>query len=158
MFISPSQWAGFAGDAAETIYRGTKGFVKSHPKGLGIAFFGLDLAVTMGTAKKGEFIEDTAGSVGGTAVAIGATTIGAAIGGPIGGIIGGFIGDPIGRMGAKSVVGKLLHEYRAGPNFGGKYKDTEGAMTMRQQAAREMGSSLLNARRYLGSEGILQHS
>jgi hypothetical protein len=42
-------------------------------------------------------------------------------------------------------------------NFGGNYKDTTVAYTMRQKAAQELGGSLLNARTYLGKEAVLFH-
>jgi hypothetical protein len=42
-------------------------------------------------------------------------------------------------------------------NFGGGYKDTERAPTMRQQAVQEMGQPALNARMYLGREAQLLH-
>src|SRR5271157_1479288 len=38
-------------------------------------------------------------------------------------------------------------------NFGGDYRDTQTAATMRQSAAREMSRSLMNARQWLGQEG-----
>ena len=42
-------------------------------------------------------------------------------------------------------------------NFGGDYRDTATAMTMRQVAAREMSASLMNARQWLGQEGAFMH-
>lgn len=42
-------------------------------------------------------------------------------------------------------------------HMGGDYEDTEAAYTMRQKAAQEMGSSVLNARQWLGKESILMH-
>jgi hypothetical protein len=38
-------------------------------------------------------------------------------------------------------------------SFGGDYRDTQVAVTMRQAAAREMSGSLMNARHWLGQEG-----
>jgi len=42
-------------------------------------------------------------------------------------------------------------------NFGGDYRDSSTAMTMRQVAAREMSASLMNARQWLGQEGAFMH-
>src|SRR5208337_410423 len=42
-------------------------------------------------------------------------------------------------------------------NFGGDYRDTVTAHTMRQVAAREMSASLMNARQWLGQEGAFMH-
>lgn len=42
-------------------------------------------------------------------------------------------------------------------HMGGQYYDTQAAYTMRQVAVREMAGSLMNARQFLGKEGILYH-
>ena len=41
--------------------------------------------------------------------------------------------------------------------FGGNFRDSQGAYTMRQLAVQEMAGSLLNARQYLGNEGYFMH-
>jgi hypothetical protein len=59
-------------------------------------------------------------------------------------ISGGGVG-----FGATAVLGGAI----AGAFFGGDYRDTQTAVTMRQAAAREMSRSLVNARQWLGQEG-----
>ena len=81
----------------------------------------------------------------------------------LGGIPGMVVGmalDPI----IKNAVGKpiqALHDLGRNAHrlhTGGDYKDTQVAYTMRQAAAQEMSSSLLNARSYLGREAAFLHS
>jgi hypothetical protein len=86
-------------------------------------------------------------------------------------VVGGFLGGPIGQIVAQATIAPVLQtaiekplEAFAGLNhrvthlgMGGDYEDTELAYTMRQRAAMEMGSSLLNARQYLGLEAKLFH-
>lgn len=42
-------------------------------------------------------------------------------------------------------------------NMGGNYEDSRVAYTMRQRASQEMGSSVMNARSWLGREAVLLH-
>lgn len=86
-------------------------------------------------------------------------------------IIGGALGGPGGAMLAQSTIQPILqaaiekpldafaglHQNVTRMKMGGDYEDTEVAYTMRQRAAQEMGRSLLNARRYLGSEAAMFH-
>ena len=53
----------------------------------------------------------------------------------------------------------VLHESKMLRHFnaGGDYEDTQVAFTMRQRAAQEMSTSLLNARAWLGKEALLFH-
>jgi hypothetical protein len=75
-----------------------------------------------------------------------------------GDLIGQYLGYEVGYR-----VGKPLEYFagfnRQGPGSGwaGDFEDYQAAYTMRQRAAQEMNSSLLNARRYLGQEAALFH-
>ncbi len=88
---------------------------------------------------------------------------GTMLGGPIGGYVGSFAAMLLGgeatdkavSNGIQSLVdfGSNMRKVR----FGGDYRDTQMALTMRQVAAREMSRSLVNARQYLGLEGAFLH-
>jgi hypothetical protein len=99
--------------------------------------------------------------VGGAASVIGfgvGDLIGTALAGPLAGFALGLLGDKAGNA-----IGTGLQDFsqiarqRRVVDMGGKYEDTQLAFTMRQRAAQEMGSSVMNARRYLGSEALLMH-
>lgn len=89
----------------------------------------------------------------------------------VGGIVGGFVGWTIGEqvigtfveMGirrealVKSEIGRTALTRRR-VNFGGNFRDSREAMTMRQRAVQEMAGSLLNARQYLGNEAAFMHA
>ena len=121
--------------------------------------FGIPLAIMgMATAPKGEMVKRGAEGLSMLAgQAFGGAVGGFALG-PLGEIAGQVIGGMVGeKVGA--VVGPLEELARQAHtlNFGGEYKDTEAAYTMRQRAVQEMSTSSLNARRYLGSEAALMH-
>jgi hypothetical protein len=88
---------------------------------------------------------------------------GAAVGGSIGWLLGGFIA----MEAAAWTVGFALHtlptfakQYKSdmsGSGFGGDYKDSAGAATMRQRSLQVMGKSFVNARSALGQEASLLH-
>lgn len=85
------------------------------------------------------------------------TLIGGLVGGGAGMLIGGYIGEEIaGSAIARGVQGvaDLSKHYRT-INMGGEFRDSEQAYTQRQVACREMNSSLLNARQYLGKRSRL---
>jgi len=121
--------------------------------------FGAPLAILgMATAPKGEIIKRGAEGVGMlTGQAFGGAAGGLLFGMPgeiAGQIIGGTVGERVGST--LKPLEDLGHQaYHL--NFGGEYKDTEVAWTMRQRAVQEMGSSALNARQYLGKEAALMH-
>jgi len=84
----------------------------------------------------------------------------------LGAVIGGVVGAAVNigmdksiRRNVESAVTEFkdVGEYQKRMHFGGNYEDNEIAYTMRQKAAQEMGSSLLNSRQYLGKEGALLH-
>lgn len=95
----------------------------------------------------------------------------------VGGVIGGLIsgGNPIVAsamaIGLQAIGGDKIDKMISGTiqpmvdfgsnmrrqNFGGDYRDTQIAYTMRQSAAREMSRSLLNARQWLGQESAFMH-
>lgn len=71
-------------------------------------------------------------------------------------MIGGYVGQKLGEIPSKLMA--PLEEIGARhAKFGGEYRDSDATVTMRQRAVQEMGSSALNARRYLGSEAVLMH-
>jgi hypothetical protein len=88
---------------------------------------------------------------------------GAAVGGSIGWLLGGFI-----AMEAVAwTVGFAIHtlptfakQYKSdmsSSGYGGDYKDSAGAATMRQRSLQVMGKSFVNARSALGQEASLLH-
>lgn len=101
------------------------------------------------------------GMVGGAsrAIAFGAgDLVGTLIGGPLAGIALGMVTEHVGTYVEDSV--QFFHDFNKMTkhiNMGGNYEDTQTAYTMRQRAAQEMGSSVLNARQWLGKESALMH-
>lgn len=93
------------------------------------------------------------------------------LGGIIGGAMGGGPGAYAGAMAMQFLGGEAIDKAIAGTiqplvdfgsnmrraRFGGDYRDTQTAVTMRQVAAREMSRSLVNARQWLGQEGSFMH-
>jgi len=101
-------------------------------------------------------------------MAFGVTSlIGGVIGGALGGAPGAYIGSFAGQILGESTAAKII----AGAiqpivdfgtemkkqRFGGDYRDTQIAYTMRGSAARELSRSLMNARQWLGQEGAFLH-
>jgi hypothetical protein len=75
-------------------------------------------------------------------------------------LIGGAIGDKVIGRPLEQVM-QAAHDFSGGVRkleMGGDFQDTQEAYTMRQVAVREMGSSLLNARRHLGQEAAMMHT
>lgn len=97
------------------------------------------------------------GTIRGAAYGVG-DLIGTSLAGPLGGFALGMAFDaaaaPVTDV-VQSFVdfNKLVKHV----NMGGNYEDTRIAYTMRQRAAQEMGSSVMNARSWLGKEAILMH-
>lgn len=97
--------------------------------------------------------------------------VAALIGGAIGGLLGGVPGAYVGSFAAQFIGMEAVEAGIAKPiqwavdfgtnmrrlNFGGDYRDTQQAYTMRASAAREMSRSLMNARQWLGQEGAFMH-
>jgi phage tail tape-measure protein len=82
--------------------------------------------------------------------------VGVWVGSIVGGGVGAMVGDKIARSGTIRTI-KMLNDARPRVRFGGNFKDTQPAYNMRQLAEQQLSSSLLNARRYLGSEAQLMH-
>lgn len=88
------------------------------------------------------------------------TLAGSIINPVVGSIVGGYLGDKyLGAGIEKTVQGfnELAGNVRR-LNMGGRYQDTEAAYTMRAVAVREMGGSMMNARRILGQEAAFMHT
>lgn len=84
--------------------------------------------------------------------------IGTAVGGPLAGFALGATTEKIGGVVQEAL--QRFHDFNHNMthiNMGGNYEDTRIAYTMRQRAAQEMGSSVMNARKYLGAEALLMH-
>jgi len=129
----------------------------SHFKGM------VPIAVIQGifggfTASRGHKVS---GSLGGFAKGIGFATgdlIGTALGGPMLGYAVGAAGERVGAGFEEGV--QMLHDFAYKVkhiNMGGNYEDTQIAYSMRQRAAQELGSSVLNARQWLGKEAAFMH-
>src|SRR5208282_3496647 len=158
-----SNFQGFMYDLAHPP-TGFKGFVHGVEGGYSAAFKGnLGFFLAYGAygaikAPAGHKISAFAG--GGMGFSLAGITA-AAIGGVFGipplvsaSVAGILLGDKVDRAivnTVQSVVDFGSRQRRA--NFGGDYRDTQVAYTMRQTAAREMGGSLMNARQWLGQEG-----
>lgn len=121
-------------------------------------------AYGVATAPRGHALSEGIGqglSFGVTSLIGGAA--GELLGGPIGAYIGSFAGQIIGESTmAKAIAGTIQPMVDFGSNmrrarFGGDYRDTQTAYTMRSTAAREMSRSLMNARQWLGVEASFLH-
>ena len=82
--------------------------------------------------------------------------IGTALAGPLAGMALGLAADA-------SISGEAIQTFidlnrrMKHVNMGGNYEDTRISYTMRQRAAQELGSSVTNARQWLGKEAIFLH-
>lgn len=140
-FMGAAQWGARTG--LEEDYVG--GAVYGASKEFGANFLG---------AIPGAFIGGFVGSFGGP---IGAT-IGAMAGGIAGYLGGSSLADPVARnlgFAARAITRDLRTTDRI--QFGGDFRDTRAAYTMRQSAVMEMSASMLNARQYLGNEAAFLH-
>lgn len=161
-FFNPaSHW--LAPRAGTGFLQGSKIGYKVGLKG-NLPFAILGGAMAAAAAPRGEAI--SRGVAGATSW--GATAV---IGGVVGTMLGGPIGGYVGSVAASLLFGETIDKAVAGTiqplvdfgsrqrrmRFGGDYRDTQTAMTMRQAAAREMSGSLMNARQWLGQEGAFMH-
>jgi hypothetical protein len=157
------------GETFQDLARGPKG---SPFNMLTLALAGADASFSSGTAKRG----NTAGAcvsavsaqlsgIGGflagraAGAAIGTSIlpgVGTYIGAVFGGGAGAMFGDKIARTETQRAV-NLMTASRPRVRFGGNFKDSQPAYTMRAKAEQELSGSLLNARRYLGREAQLFH-
>jgi hypothetical protein len=147
---------------------GFRGFYEGSVKGYGVAVRGnLPFVLAYGTyaaiqAPTGHKISALAGGgIGFSAAGLAAGAIGGIFGIPpmISATIAGvLLGDKIDRAITNVVQGAVdFGSRQRRMNFGGDYRDTQVAYTMRQTAAREMGGSLMNARQWLGQESAFMH-
>jgi hypothetical protein len=97
------------------------------------------------------------GLASGVAFAVG-DAVGTALGGPVAGFMLGSAFEPLGsKIGdGLQMFTDFAHSIRH-VNMGGNYEDSKVAYTMRQRGAQEMGSSVMNARSWLGKESALLH-
>lgn len=121
-------------------------------------------AYAAATAPRGQAISKGAGAgVGWGFTALAAGTLGTLVGGPAAGWVASVIAPMLlGDSVDKAVANMVQPVVDFGANqrkmrFGGDYRDTQVAYTMRSVAAREMSTSLMNARQWLGQEGAFLH-
>jgi hypothetical protein len=128
-----------------------------HFKG-GIKFAPLQGIFGAVTAGKGhKFSGAMGGTIRGIAFASG-DLIGTLLAGPIGGFALGSAFDAVAAPVTDAIQSFVdFNKNVRHINMGGNYEDTRTAYTMRQRAAQEMGSSVMNARSYLGKEAALMH-
>jgi len=146
---------------------GFKGFAQSAQVGHALGFKGglpfvlIGGALAMASAPRGQAISK--GVAAGTGFGI-SSMAGAFIGGALTG--GNPIGAAVGALAFQLLGGEQIDRAIAGViqpmvdfgtnmrrhRFGGDYRDTQVALSMRQAAAREMSRSLMNARQWLGAE------
>jgi hypothetical protein len=131
-----------------------------------------DIAISAGTAKRGDFVAAGGSAFAAQGSAMLAFPVGVTMGemignfilpvagGVVGGIIGGGIASLVTDKAVRVASTRLFHGFalsRPRVRFGGNFKDSQPAYNMRQKAEQELSSSLLNARRYLGREAQLMH-
>lgn len=125
--------------------------------------FGMATALGIGaletySAPRGHKMSAFGGGIART-VAFGAgDVVGTFLGGPVAGWILGSLTEPLGAKAGEAI--QMFNDFGTSVkhvNMGGNYLDTQVAFTMRQRAAQEMGSSVMNARQYLGKEAALMH-
>ena len=85
---------------------------------------------------------------------------GALLGGTVGALISTAILEPMITAGLQQTISRVgqTAQRTLRPRMGGTYEDTNRAVTMRQRAAQDISTSLLNARQFLGREGTLLHT
>lgn len=111
-------------------------------------------------------VKGMAGSIGGAVGSLVGTVILPGAGSIIGSIAGGVVGYMAGAAALSSpayALGRFGSQVaRTGISksriqFGGNFRDSQEAYTMRQLAVQEMAGSLLNARQYLANEAAFFH-
>ena len=139
--------------------RPMKGFSvgMSHFKGM-MPFAAIQGVAGFAFAEKGHRVS---GGVGGISRGLGyalGDLIGTTFGGPVAGFALGSLGEMVGgKVGEATQMFNDFAKNTKHINMGGNYEDTKVAFTMRQRAAQEMGSSVMNARSWLGKEAALMH-
>lgn len=132
-------------------------------RGLFLGGLGLDFGIRGATYQRHHLASSLAGGIGGNIGAL----LGEAVGNALVPIPGlnflagatlGYIGYSLGDKVAKPVQNLVELDRRMRHiDMGGSYQDTQQAWTMRQKAAQQLGSSLLNARQILGQEAAFFH-
>lgn len=160
--------AGLAERELMTKGKGFGGLVFGRPmKGLSIGLSHLNFigTFTAATGLVGGFTAGRkhrmSGVVGGMARTLAYSVgdvAGSVIAGPLAGMALGVVTEHLGGVVGEGM--QFLHDFNHDLkhiNMGGNYEDTQLAYTMRQKAAQELGSSVMNARQYLGKEALLMH-
>lgn len=129
----------------------------SHLKGIG--WFAAGAGIVEGSlARRGHKASGVVGGVARTLAFGVGDVVGTTIAGPVGGFILGSITEGVGgKIGDAVQFFNDIDRNIRHINMGGNYEDTRAAYTMRQRAAQELGSSVMNARQWLGKEGALMH-
>lgn len=128
-----------------------------HLKGFGYFAAGTGILSSV-TAPKGHKMSGFVGGAARTAAFAVGDVIGSMLGGPLMGMALGSITEHAGETVGDAV--QFFNDFNKMTkhiNMGGNYEDTRVAYTMRQRAAQEMGTSVMNARTYLGKEAALMH-
>lgn len=155
IWAAPEAASGNFGEAWKLMNKGVK---SGWRQGFGMTrgewgFTALPAAIIAGMAPRGRKITSFAASM---------------IAWPVASLIGGLTGTgPIGAMATLPAIEKsfneglsAFHDFAqnySGIKMGGWYSNTQAAYTMRQAAVKEMSGSLMNARQFLGKEGMLMH-
>jgi hypothetical protein len=166
--LNPEGWGTKIRGAFKPGPTGFAGFVQGSTKGYELAVKGnLPFVLAYGTyaaikAPTGHKISAMAGGgIGFSVAGLAAGAVGGLFGIPpiVSSTIAGILlGDKIDRAIVNTVQAAVdFGSKQRRANFGGDYRDTQVAYTMRQTAAREMSGSLMNARQWLGQEGAFMH-
>lgn len=157
----------------------TRGMGKGGALNWGSTSFGmLDVALSTGTAPRGRKAVSGISAVGAQAAGISVfgvsqlagEAMGAALGSfvpGVGTLVGGFLGGVIAGGASQLIADRIVRRSvfrgitglinsRPQVRFGG-FQDSQPAYTMRQVASRELRSSRMAARKYLGREAALMH-
>lgn len=133
------------------------GVALSHTKG--VPYFaaiagGIEAFTAPRGHKVGGFVKGVARTMAFTA----GDVLGTTLGGPLVGMLLGSVTEKAGAaFGDAFQAFSDFNKQVRHVNMGGNYEDTRLAYTMRQRAAQEMGTSVMNARTWLGKEAALMH-
>lgn len=141
-----------------------KGAFSPLPIAISLAMGGASMALAPKRDRNGRRVHrGLSHGIATTASLLAADAIGGLAGGPIGSAIAGMLLTKPIEKGLEKVLEPMEDiAYGLGRtvnhvDMGGNYLDTQAAYTMRARAASELGSSLLNARQYLGREAAMFH-
>ncbi len=129
----------------------------SHTKYFGYFAAGAGM-LDAATSARGHKLSGFVGGVGKSLTFLAADVVGTFLGGPILGQAFGWTAEHFAGKAQEGLQTFIdFNKNMRHINMGGNYEDTRVAYTMRQRAAQEMGSSVMNARQYLGKEAALMH-